>query len=221
MRATVPGSELAVFSRQATRMVREWCGERGQVPALVGLVSRGWSPRRLVADFSLHEHEDRLAARAEVQRMVRENDAKYAAVASRVSLGSDGLWLLLGAVDAHGGLERWAAPVDVGSGLGGWGRQNFEWGERWLFDALAEQAPRFGSGVPIPVSPWDGRERVAWALSGVSMELGALPWDWHPDREPRPTKLMIRDQLRVNDLKAARFAAAVRLSESFLGTPRA
>jgi hypothetical protein len=122
-------------------MVRGWCGEHGRVPGLVAVVSRGWSPRRLVADFGLHEHEERLDAQAEVQRMVRENGAKYAAVASRVSLGSDGLWLLLGAVDAHGGFERWAAPVDVDSDLGAWGRQNFEFGEGWLVNALVEQTP--------------------------------------------------------------------------------
>jgi hypothetical protein len=108
---------------------------------LVAVVSRGWSPRRLVADFELHRFEDQLAARAEVQGMIRLNDAKYAAVGSRVSLGPDGLWLLLGAVDAHGGLERWAAPVDVSSGLGGWERQDFVWGEEWVRDALVEQAP--------------------------------------------------------------------------------
>jgi hypothetical protein len=122
-------------------MVRDWCGEHGQVPGLVGMVSRGWSPRRLVADFDLHRFEERLDAQAEVQRMVRENDAKYAAVASRVSLGADGLWLLLGAVDAHGGLERWAAPVDVASGLGAWGRQDFQWGEEWLHESLGAQTP--------------------------------------------------------------------------------
>jgi hypothetical protein len=137
----MPGSELGVFSRQATRMVRGWCGEHGQVPGLVALVSRGWSPRRLVADFALHEREERLDAQAEVQRMVRENGSRYAAVGSRVSLGADGLWLLLGAVDAHGGLERWAAPMDVASGLGGWERQDFVWGEEWIRDALVEQTP--------------------------------------------------------------------------------
>jgi hypothetical protein len=134
------GSELSVFSRQASRMVRDWCAG-GQVPGLVVVVSRGWSPRRLVADFGLHRFEDQLAARAEVQGMIRLNDAKYAAVGLRVSLGSDGLWLLLGAVDAWGGLAKWAAPVDVSSGLGAWQEQNFEWGETWLHDALADQNP--------------------------------------------------------------------------------
>jgi hypothetical protein len=137
----MPASELGVFSRQATRMVRSWCGEHGQVPGLVGIVSRGWSPRRLVADFELHRFEERLDAQAEVQRMVRENKSRYAAVGLRTVVGEHGLWLLLGAVDAFGGLERWAAPVDVASGLGGWERQDFVWGEEWIRDALVEQRP--------------------------------------------------------------------------------
>jgi hypothetical protein len=134
-------SELGTFSRQATRMVRDWCRDSGQVPALVALVSRGWSPRKIVADFGLHVFEDQLEARAEVQRMVREHESRYASVGLRTVVGEHGLWLLLGSVDAWGGLEKWAAPVDVSSGLGGWARHDFEWGEGWLHDALAEQNP--------------------------------------------------------------------------------
>lgn len=137
----MPASELGVFSRQATRMIRDWCRDSGQVLALVGIVSRGWSPRKLVADFGLHVFEDQLEARAEMQRMVREHESRYASVGLRTVVGPHGLWLLLGSVDAWGGLEKWAAPVDVRSGLGGWERQNFEWGEEWLRDALAAQAP--------------------------------------------------------------------------------
>jgi hypothetical protein len=51
------------------------------------------------------------------------------------------------------------------------------------------------------------RERsaaVGEALSGISAELAVLPWAWHPDREPRPTKLMIRDQERLNSLRSQR-----------------
>jgi hypothetical protein len=39
---------------------------------------------------------------------------------------------------------------------------------------------------------------VGEALGGIADDLAVLDWDWHPDREPRPTKLLIRDQEREN-----------------------
>jgi hypothetical protein len=83
---------------------------------------------------------------------------------------------------------------------------------------------KVGPGVVIPISPRDGRERVLWALSGVSMELAALDWAWNPTRTPRETKLMIRDQLRENDRRWAYLEAKHKYlapHPTLLGKPRA
>jgi hypothetical protein len=56
--------------------------------------------------------------------------------------------------------------------------------------------PVLGSQVGMG---WRKRsDAVREALSGISAELAALEWSWPPDREPRATKLLIRDQGREN-----------------------
>lgn len=120
-------SDFELFERAARRHIRNHVMDRGEVPALCAIVSRGWNPRRLRTQMSLHLLPDQLGVKAQLQHMVRENSSRYAAWASRVDT-EDGDTLLFVATDGRD-LVKWAAPVTVDAGLHGWERADFRPGD--------------------------------------------------------------------------------------------
>lgn len=119
--------DFEVFERCARRHIRNHVMDRGEVPALCAVVSRGWNPRRLRTQMSLHLLPDQLGVKAQLQGMVRENSSRYAAWAARVDT-EEGHTLLFVAVDGSR-VERWMAPCSVEAGLLGWERADFRPGD--------------------------------------------------------------------------------------------
>lgn len=128
--------DFEIFDRNARRRIRDHVRDRGEVPGLAAVVSKGWNPRKLAVQMRLDLLPEALDVKAQMQGMVREHGSRYAAFCRRVE-HEEGAVLLFVAVDAHRDV-KWQAVVDELGGLGGWERSEFRFDVLWLSRSIGE-----------------------------------------------------------------------------------
>lgn len=130
--------DFEIFERAARRLVRDHVRDEGRVPAFAVVVSRGWSPRKFRTQMSLHLLRDHLEAKAQIERMVRDNASKYAAVVKLVR-HEEGATLVFAAFDGDR-VVKWQSAVTEELGVAGWEPSEFKadygWAQRLLKETV-------------------------------------------------------------------------------------